>query len=448
MRPPQRDVTDGLRPEQLPGAHHTNRASYSLTEVATHKTSDDGWIVIHGSVYNITNFIKHHPGWNRGGQTSTVLAIMRTLGTDCSEEFDSIHSAHAQRQLQLYRIGSLAEADDDRPPRQLTISGLAPFAWIRILGAIAPDDVRRLCTVTPALRAAALAVVDDSDDDTFRALALHVPPESVGAALPYDAASRTLTRLSLGRTPCLLAIPLDATEVSLAFEVEIVTMQAPTLEIGVVSADPDRIIWRDRAPVWSFDCAGTLRSPTCGRSAYGARVREGSRVAVALRARDRALLISVDGISLGVAARGVAARAGERLFPFVRFESAPGDAVRLLGQTRHAVISAASRSARPPLPPHKLDGRLVVRFAVDARDYCSFQLDPGVTTVRKLRALLRIVLRSRGMAAAKHVDIDILVGGGVCRDDDATLEKLGVTFEGGRAVQSRDVFANLPHLVS
>ena len=55
---------------------------------------------------------------------------------------------------------------------------------------------------------------------------------------------------------------------------------------------------------------------------------------------------------------------------------------------------------------------------------------------------------SRGMAAAKHVDIDILVGGGVCRDDDATLEKLGVTFEGGRAVQSRDVFANLPHLVS
>ena len=137
-----REVTDGLSPEQLPGAcHDADRASYSLAEVAKHDSSDDGWIVVHGSVYDVTNFIKHHPGWNRGGQTSTVLAIMRTLGTDCSEEFDSIHSAHAQRQLKLYRIGALAKDDDDGPPRRrqpLTIAGLASFAWIRILGAVAP----------------------------------------------------------------------------------------------------------------------------------------------------------------------------------------------------------------------------------------------------------------------------------------------------------------------
>ena len=236
---------------------------------------------MHGSVYDVTNFIKHHPGWNRGGQTSTVLAIMRTLGTDCSEEFDSIHSAHAQRQLKLYRIGALAkDDDDDGPPRRrqpLTIAGLASFAWIRILGAAARR--RATCARAPALRAAALAAVDDDGgDDAFRALAAHAPPESVGAALAYDAASRALARLSLGRTPCVLAVALDATEVSLAFEVEIVTMQAPTLELGVVSADPDRVAWRDRAPVWAFDCAGSLRSPAGARSAYGARVR-GARVA-------------------------------------------------------------------------------------------------------------------------------------------------------------------------
>ena len=34
----------------------------SFQEVNEHTSFDDGWLIIHGNVYNITPFLKHHPG--------------------------------------------------------------------------------------------------------------------------------------------------------------------------------------------------------------------------------------------------------------------------------------------------------------------------------------------------------------------------------------------------
>lgn len=78
-----------------------------MEEVRKHNTIDDGWIVFDGKVYDITNFVKNHPGWIFGGQTSTALAIKRVLGSDCTKEVREIHPKHATAQLELYRIGSL-----------------------------------------------------------------------------------------------------------------------------------------------------------------------------------------------------------------------------------------------------------------------------------------------------------------------------------------------------
>lgn len=63
--------------------------------------------MIEGKVYNITNFLQHHPGFDLAGQVSTVLAILRNIGQDCTEEFLSIHSRKAYAQLQDYYIGDL-----------------------------------------------------------------------------------------------------------------------------------------------------------------------------------------------------------------------------------------------------------------------------------------------------------------------------------------------------
>lgn len=46
-------------------------------EIGTHDKKDDSWLVIKGKVYNVTNFMKKHPGGARiissyGGQDATV----------------------------------------------------------------------------------------------------------------------------------------------------------------------------------------------------------------------------------------------------------------------------------------------------------------------------------------------------------------------------------------
>jgi cytochrome b involved in lipid metabolism len=82
--------------------------TYSLAEVAAHASRESAWIAVNGKVYDITSFIHTHPGWDCACGISTVLAILRCLGTDCSDEFNSIHTRAAHRQLQAYLIGDLA----------------------------------------------------------------------------------------------------------------------------------------------------------------------------------------------------------------------------------------------------------------------------------------------------------------------------------------------------
>lgn len=46
-----------------------------------------------------------------------MLAIMRTLGTDCTEEFHEVHPTNGigRRQLPGFYIGDLVEAQDKSP---------------------------------------------------------------------------------------------------------------------------------------------------------------------------------------------------------------------------------------------------------------------------------------------------------------------------------------------
>ncbi|KAI8328709.1 hypothetical protein BC941DRAFT_363523 [Chlamydoabsidia padenii] len=55
----------------------------SPQEVARHNKKDDLWIVLHGKVYDLTEFLPDHPGGQK--------IILRYAGTDATSAFDPIH---------------------------------------------------------------------------------------------------------------------------------------------------------------------------------------------------------------------------------------------------------------------------------------------------------------------------------------------------------------------
>merc|ERR1712032_695772 len=114
---PAYDHPDMRSEKQMPGfPTPTERVSFPMDEVRRHTSKDDAWIVVHNNVYNITNFIKHHPGWEVGSQSSTIAAILHALGKDVTSLFDALHPDYAVRQLADYRIGEVRRGESEARP--------------------------------------------------------------------------------------------------------------------------------------------------------------------------------------------------------------------------------------------------------------------------------------------------------------------------------------------
>jgi len=52
-------------------------------EVYKHNMEKDCWVIIHDKVYDLTDFLKDHPGGKQ--------AILLFAGKDATEEFDMLH---------------------------------------------------------------------------------------------------------------------------------------------------------------------------------------------------------------------------------------------------------------------------------------------------------------------------------------------------------------------
>merc|ERR1712166_1630894 len=58
-------------------------ATYSMDEVAKHKSQKDCWVIVGDMILNVTEFLPDHPGGKK--------AIMLFAGKDATEEFDMLH---------------------------------------------------------------------------------------------------------------------------------------------------------------------------------------------------------------------------------------------------------------------------------------------------------------------------------------------------------------------
>jgi predicted heme/steroid binding protein len=76
--------------------------TFTLEQVKKHDKEMDIWIVVHGKVYDVTNFLDKHPGGKK--------PLLKVAGLDASKQFDAFHNKGILEKFgpQLY-VGDVVE---------------------------------------------------------------------------------------------------------------------------------------------------------------------------------------------------------------------------------------------------------------------------------------------------------------------------------------------------
>ncbi|CEI62105.1 hypothetical protein FVEN_g3138 [Fusarium venenatum] len=81
---------------------------YTVKQVAEHSRPDDAWLTIHGHVYDVTRYIRDHPGG--------ADVLVEAAGTDASEDFDNAgHSEDAFEIMEDLCIGKIKGFEKKKP---------------------------------------------------------------------------------------------------------------------------------------------------------------------------------------------------------------------------------------------------------------------------------------------------------------------------------------------
>jgi alkylation response protein AidB-like acyl-CoA dehydrogenase len=101
-------------------------ATYSVAEVATHNTENSCWIIIDRVVYDVTGFLKDHPGGKK--------VIMKVAGQDATKQFANFHDVQAVLakygpSLKIGTVGAASQPVPSAPaPKSEPGLPLPPFA--------------------------------------------------------------------------------------------------------------------------------------------------------------------------------------------------------------------------------------------------------------------------------------------------------------------------------
>lgn len=75
---------------------------YSLDEVKKHNSNGDYWVVINGGVYDLSRWIRYHPGGE--------LPIRYMAGHDCTDVFKAFHlPSVTEKKLPAFKIGEVKD---------------------------------------------------------------------------------------------------------------------------------------------------------------------------------------------------------------------------------------------------------------------------------------------------------------------------------------------------
>mmetsp|Transcript_15378 Transcript_15378/g.36498 ORF Transcript_15378/g.36498 Transcript_15378/m.36498 type:complete len:348 (-) Transcript_15378:420-1463(-) len=105
--------------------HSSELETYEWDEIKKHDKEDDAWVVKDGQVYDVSKFLKEHPGG--------ASIVIPYLGSDIGEVFEDedhhVHSDAAHAMMDRYRIGYLAGAPRARPVKRGKDFSSVEFDW-------------------------------------------------------------------------------------------------------------------------------------------------------------------------------------------------------------------------------------------------------------------------------------------------------------------------------
>lgn len=81
--------------------------AYSVEEVAKHNSEDDLWVIISNKVYDLTKFVKYHPGG--------IQPLLQFAGKDATNIFYSVHRTEVLERYAKFEIGVLESAALPKP---------------------------------------------------------------------------------------------------------------------------------------------------------------------------------------------------------------------------------------------------------------------------------------------------------------------------------------------
>ncbi|KAE8378346.1 hypothetical protein BDV26DRAFT_304336 [Aspergillus bertholletiae] len=90
-----------------------------MQDVAAHKSKDDLWVAIHGKVYDITKYVRDHPGG--------ADILIDVAGTDATAAYEDVgHSEDADEILGTYLLGTLKDAHEFKKPKTVRLVQQTP----------------------------------------------------------------------------------------------------------------------------------------------------------------------------------------------------------------------------------------------------------------------------------------------------------------------------------
>ncbi|KDQ08244.1 hypothetical protein BOTBODRAFT_139111 [Botryobasidium botryosum FD-172 SS1] len=103
-----------------------SKTTFTLEQLKLHSQSDDCYLLLHGKVYNVTEFLDEHPGGDE--------VILAETGKDSTEAFEDVgHSDEARELLEKMFVGNFeGTVTDDKPgTKVLTPNGPVPVEEVK-----------------------------------------------------------------------------------------------------------------------------------------------------------------------------------------------------------------------------------------------------------------------------------------------------------------------------